>query len=740
MARDKVGPAAPIKPDPADGEPSPRAGSRRLDRPSRSENEQAATYEPSAATIAPGRPVAIDLEADERPESPTDAVIIRRGQGGRSGTASPVDLTSSRDNSPSSVHRRAISAPDLSKNAGATPSASATQVPVPAPAPARAPAPAAPGIPAHTATAPGVAYRYYLDPSLIASAVPRLFATADELMREIDFMAPKVCKYMDRCTLTREGEEVNWRKAMSHLFGRNKNCTRSIPDNVWICLCRKHYQRARYRNNAEYNKRLCGLVECQILRLEAWSNENRRTGQTEDGIVVDWTLAVRKREQKRLDEKSSRKRPRGEDHDDDDEDLPILSSNAVPVPQWLLELCRSGYTTYEVQQIVARIGQEMQGKNPRLTQVPDIEILPNITGENAKPKNKPKTKSRSAASHRRAQSLGNALHGQVREHFALDSPNQGFLGLPARRVSQPTTFYPRDDGYRRSEGGDRTVKRARFGGFGGAHTDRDIEPRFPPRTTDRTFPDVRPMHAMARNNDERAGPSTTSYDYSAPTGPLPIPRPSYNPEATRNSYDEYRARGPHQRAFSDAGSFPWSTMPFAPSASAGYAEQTNGYAPYYPGANPGGYNTATAPPYNGRDYRHDSTAYHTTAGSTQSNPSSYYPPQSYGSQSYYQQPTHGGPPPAGAAKHMRHQSTPVGPSRSMQMMGSGPGSDLFGTTSAAAAVPATPVSSYSQTLYSQMGSGRQLYGGMQPPPATEGVNGPPAPAAPGDEYEGYPAR
>lgn len=563
-------------------------------------------------------------------------------------------------------------------------------------------------------------------------------------MREIDFMAPKVCKYMDRCTLTRDGEEVNWRKAMSHLFGRNKNCTRSIPDNVWICLCRKHYQRARYRNNAEYNKRLCGLVECQILRLEAWSNENRRTGQIENGVVVDWTLAVRKREQKRLDEKSSRKRPRGGDDDDDDEDLPILNSNTVPVPQWLLDMCRGGYTTYEIQQIVARIGREMHGKNPRLTQVPDIEILPNITGENAKPKNKSKTKSKSAASHRRAQSLGNALHGHSRGNFALDRSNQEPLVPSGRRVSQPTAFYPRDNGYHRDEDGDRTAKRARFGGFEGAYVDRNIESRFPPRTTERTFPDVRPLHAMSRDNDERAGPSTTPFDFSAPTGPLPVPRPSYNPEPTRNNYDDYRARGPHQRAFSDAGSFPWSTMPFAPSASAGYAEQTNGYAPYYPGANPGAsssnYGTAAASPYNGRDYRHDSTAYPATAGNPQSNLNGYYPQQGYGNQSYYQQSTHGGPPPAGAAKHMRHQSTPVGPSRSMQMMGSGPGSDLFGTASAAATAPVAPVSSYNQALYSQIGSGRQPYGGMQPPTASDGMNGPTAPAAAGDEYDGYAAR
>jgi hypothetical protein len=76
------------------------------------------------------------------------------------------------------------------------------------------------------------------------------------------------------CHMTADVDQakINWRKAMSHVFGRNKNCTRSIPDRVWPWFCRKHYQRGRYRNGHDYAKKQVWAVTVQVLRLEAWSN------------------------------------------------------------------------------------------------------------------------------------------------------------------------------------------------------------------------------------------------------------------------------------------------------------------------------------------------------------------------------------------------------------------------------------------------------------------------------------
>ena len=40
---------------------------------------------------------------------------------------------------------------------------------------------------------------------------------------------------------------LDHRKVVSHIFGRNKACTRKLPENLWRLWCRKHYQRFKYR-------------------------------------------------------------------------------------------------------------------------------------------------------------------------------------------------------------------------------------------------------------------------------------------------------------------------------------------------------------------------------------------------------------------------------------------------------------------------------------------------------------
>ncbi|KAK4121416.1 hypothetical protein N657DRAFT_128738 [Parathielavia appendiculata] len=231
-----------------------------------------------------------------------------------------------------------------------------------------------------------------LDQVLISSAVPRLYQTIEILMEECDFTLPKSCKFMEDCLMTKDLDPatVNWRKSMSHIFGRNKNCTRSIPEHVWMWVCRKHYQRARYRNTHEFNKKLIRMVELQILRLEAWSNYNKDRGLHQEGVVVDWTLEVRRREKIRLQENRKRKSRSDEDDDEEDdgnesEDLSPLATDGILVPQWLLNETGSGKSTAEIQEIVARICRELDSMT--LLAFPDIEILPNIVGERVKPKN-----------------------------------------------------------------------------------------------------------------------------------------------------------------------------------------------------------------------------------------------------------------------------------------------------------------------------------------------------------------
>ncbi|KAH6840783.1 hypothetical protein B0I37DRAFT_438177 [Chaetomium sp. MPI-CAGE-AT-0009] len=242
-----------------------------------------------------------------------------------------------------------------------------------------------------------------LDGQLLLSAVPRVSPSIGALMSEIDFRKKRACGFMDDCTITKgmAFEKINWRKSMSHIFGRNKNCTRSIPDDVWIWVCRKHYQRARYRNDHDYNIKINRVVELQVLRLEAWSNYNKDTGMPENGVVMDWSLVVRRRQQLLMDEEEGRKRksstedqdePDEEDDDDDDDSepgtgvpistTPVLDPGAVPA--WLLAQVGTGKSTAEIQRIVARIYQDLQQNV--LNHFPDIELLPNIVGERVRPK------------------------------------------------------------------------------------------------------------------------------------------------------------------------------------------------------------------------------------------------------------------------------------------------------------------------------------------------------------------
>ena len=111
-------------------------------------------------------------------------------------------------------------------------------------------------------------------------------ATADQ-SEEDDESAdenPSLCQYTAKCNTGSR----DYRKVISHIFGRNKKCTTQIPESCWIIYCRKHYQRTRYRTSkAEvktyFNIQFDNLAR-QLTRMERW------------GGVRSWTIALRKKE------------------------------------------------------------------------------------------------------------------------------------------------------------------------------------------------------------------------------------------------------------------------------------------------------------------------------------------------------------------------------------------------------------------------------------------------------------
>ncbi|KAJ4302292.1 hypothetical protein N0V88_002435 [Collariella sp. IMI 366227] len=475
-----------------------------------------------------------------------------------------------------------------------------------------------------------------IDQTLIAHAVPARWDTLQDLMELVDFRLPQVCKFMGTCTLHLDGSEPNFRKAVSHIFGRNKSCTRQIPDGVFIVCCRKHYQRGRYRNAHEYAARMAGMVEIQVLRIQFWSNLNEMAGTPENGILRGWTIVLRRREQQRIEEATRRKasHPRAnsgagaeeelEDGDDEDADpsndkIPQATSGG-PVPAWLLAEVRSGHTTESIQIVVARIRTELE--NGTLLVFPDIEILPSIEGENAKPKYTKKAKEGKKASLKKPAGKQNARRQSDLDEQEDEDEASLAVNHKQQRRSHPSTI-----------------------------PGANALANFAPRNTGYTVPDMRPMQ----------------FPYgTTPSGPLPSPG-FYN-GSYHGADTAYRAKRPHQRS----ATMSWSTSTFQPNAS------TGGYnpppRPLYPGAPESA--LAYDVPWN-RELRNQgnadvntsqpgaSSAYSSSYGFQQPTDTSYYGYPTYPSSSAATHATdvQGGPPPTSAAKHMRsrNRSTPVMP-------------------------------------------------------------------------------
>ncbi|RFU74415.1 hypothetical protein TARUN_7846 [Trichoderma arundinaceum] len=175
------------------------------------------------------------------------------------------------------------------------------------------------------------------------------------------------CMFVDDC---QTGSQL--RKAISHLFGRNKACTLRIPKHVWVYYCRKHYQRIRYRNAKTYPLNQMHLVTMQINRLQKWSDENQRQGL--GPYIKLWTLTLRKREQNRLDKE-------GGAIDEGDEDSPETQYGSA-APEWIIERLGTGYTTEQMLEVAERLYREIE--DGTLSQVPEVEFLPDIIESEAR--------------------------------------------------------------------------------------------------------------------------------------------------------------------------------------------------------------------------------------------------------------------------------------------------------------------------------------------------------------------
>lgn len=205
--------------------------------------------------------------------------------------------------------------------------------------------------------------------------------------------APK-CEFSDGPCVT--GGE-NLRKVISHIFGRNKNCTKLFPQHVWIHYCRKHYQRARYRASV-WPFTQCDLLMDSLDRMEAWGGvdsfelvlrrrETRRTTVDNDGETNEQNLSTSGFPSPEASSPNSVVSFSQTNATQTQDSSSTMNENLSkkppyippsPVPDWLREEVGPNKSFNDIRDIVTRLKEYMamlQAMDEKVM-FPDIEILP----------------------------------------------------------------------------------------------------------------------------------------------------------------------------------------------------------------------------------------------------------------------------------------------------------------------------------------------------------------------------
>lgn len=197
------------------------------------------------------------------------------------------------------------------------------------------------------------------------------------------------CSFGD-CTL-----KSPFRRTISAFFGRNKKGGRDVPVRIWLHICRKHYQRTKYRDKDKYVNAQCDRIETQLDRLEEWSNATLESVQ---GPHIDyWTIALGKKEadyqasQKNADgakAKAAQGKGKGKSPaQEEDEDKPFIKEEAIDemfdeedniwhAPAWLVALQGRRLSFEEIRKVFARLRLETQSIPNRT--LPQVEFLPHL--------------------------------------------------------------------------------------------------------------------------------------------------------------------------------------------------------------------------------------------------------------------------------------------------------------------------------------------------------------------------
>ncbi|MCJ1471472.1 hypothetical protein MMC13_000111 [Lambiella insularis] len=163
------------------------------------------------------------------------------------------------------------------------------------------------------------------------------------------------CTFVEGCVLDSPD-----RKVISHFFGRNKKCTRAIPESVWAPFCRRHYQRTRYRNVDNFGGVQMDLVRRTVENLQVW------------GGVANFELILRKRAMQAI---------RQEEFGDDKQET-LHAAGVQPSPDlatkrntetWLVPYLGKNKAFEDILEFVDLIEEHVKEHNCK---PPEFEILP----------------------------------------------------------------------------------------------------------------------------------------------------------------------------------------------------------------------------------------------------------------------------------------------------------------------------------------------------------------------------
>ncbi|KLO86308.1 uncharacterized protein LW94_3358 [Fusarium fujikuroi] len=276
------------------------------------------------------------------------------------------------------------------------------------------------------------------------------------------------------------------RKVISHIFGRNKVCTRRIPERVWVCMCRKHYQRIRYRTGIRFSYTQINLVYEQIIRMIFWSRGLENASRTnQEGITIrSWTFSIRRREVKRLADTNSRD----------------------PIPHWIMQSLGEGKTHDEILDVIERLCQEIDHGD--LREVPPVEFLPEVVDAFTNPPAQVQIHQTSASSQSSRSSLmaGEAVPSPlpfVKESSPLKPVQEE--GSASEHSSQQSSSSP--------------TPPAAFNGSRPAHHSRSYTDDISNRPAPYSFGSRSPLANTGIGPDTDRQPSLGYYDSQNPTAP-----------------------------------------------------------------------------------------------------------------------------------------------------------------------------------------------------------------------------